>query len=118
PPGGSTAVTTTRAEIHAGANAALGGIGLGVVTITPTAITGTTAPHAPNATNAVVVTNPDTQSGTCECTYGYDASPAPTVRFVSPSSGPATAGTTPTIHGTSFQPGARPATGAVARTGR
>ena len=117
PSAGGTAVTITGTDFQPGANATIGGIGLGGVTITPTAITGTTAPHAPNATNTVVVTNPDTQSGTCACTYGYDASPAPTVSSVSPSSGPATGGTTLTINGTSFQPGASATIGGVALTG-
>src|SRR5438094_3173852 len=60
PSAGGTAVTITGTDFQPGAHATIGGIGLGGGTINPTAITGTTAPHAPNATNAVVVTNPDT----------------------------------------------------------
>src|SRR5207245_1632924 len=75
PSAGGTVVTITGTDFQPGANATIGGIGLGGVTITPTAITGTTAPHAPNATNTGVVTNPDTQSASCTCTYTYMAVP-------------------------------------------
>src|SRR5438105_1850672 len=60
------------------------------VTTTSTAITGTTGAHAAG-TASVVVTNPDTQSGTCGCTYQYlvvpvisnvHASPNPTTATI------------------------------------
>src|SRR5207245_10601505 len=62
---GGTAVTITGTDFQAGASATIGGVALSTQSVTATAITGTTAPHAPNATNTVVVANPDTQSGTC-----------------------------------------------------
>ena len=117
PSAGGTVVTITGTDFQPGANATIGGVTLSSTTVTTTAISGTTGPHTPNATNSVVVTNPDTQSGTCTCTYSYDASPAPTVSSVSPTSGPTTGGTTVTISGTSFQAGASATVGGVALTG-
>ena len=117
PSAGGTAVTITGTDFQPGANATLGGVALSGATVTSTAISGTTGPHAPNATNSVVVTNPDTQSGACACTYSYDASPAPTVSSVTPTSGATTGGTTVTISGASFQAGATATVGGVALTG-
>lgn len=66
----------------------------------------------------VVVTNPDGQSGTLA--GGYTVTfPAPAVVSVSPSSGPATGGTSVTVTGSNFQSGAtvlfgsKPATNVV-----
>jgi hypothetical protein len=117
PSAGGTAVTITGTDFQAGATATIGGVALGGVTVTATTISGTTGPHAPNTTNAVVVTNADTQSGTCACTYSYDPSPAPTVTSISPTSGPTRGGTTVTISGTAFQTGAIATVGGVALTG-
>ena len=79
-------------------------------------LTGTTGPHAPAPTNAVVVTNPDTQSASCTCSYSYDASAAPSVSSISPASGPTTGGTAVTISGANFQSGATATVGGVALT--
>ena len=117
PSAGGTAVTITGTSFQAGAGATIGGVALGGVTVTATTISGTTGPHAPNATNAVVVTNPDTQSGSCACTYSYDPSAAPAVTAISPASGPTQGGTAVTITGTSFQAGASATVGGVALTG-
>src|SRR5207248_4564910 len=104
-------------DFQPGASATIGGAALSGATVTATSLNGTTGPHAPNTTNSVVVTNPDTQSGTCACTYGYDASPAPTVTSVSPASGSSNGGTTVTIGGSDFQSGATATVGGVALTG-
>ena len=109
-------MTISGTDFQAGASATIGGVALTGVTVTATTINGTTAPHAPNATNSITVTNPDTQSGTCACTYSYDASSAPTVGSISPASGPTTGGTTVTIGGSDFQSGATATVGGVALT--
>src|SRR5712691_2807221 len=117
PSAGGTAVTITGTDFQGGATATIGGEALGGVTVTATTLSGTTGPHAPNATNAVVVTNADTQSGTCTYTYAYDPSPAPTVTSISPASGPTRGGTTVPISGLDFQAGAIATVGGVALTG-
>jgi len=81
-----------------------GGSALTVATIAATSITGTTTAHAAGSVN-VVVTNTDTQSGTCTGCFTYLA-PAPTVSSLAPTSGPAVGGTSVTITGTNFQSGA------------
>src|SRR5205814_4616145 len=109
-----TLVTITGA-FHAGATAAIGGVALSGVTVTSdTVLSGTTGAHAPGSGNAVVVTNPDQQSGTCTCTYTYDPSPAPSVTSISPVNGPSAGSTAVTITGTDFQPGATATIGGVA----
>src|SRR3989442_11451378 len=100
PSAGGMAVTITGTDFPGGASATIGGVAVGGVTVTTTTISGTTGPHAPNATNAVVVTNADTQSGTCTCTYAYDPSPAPTVTSLFPLRGPPRGGTPWTISAT------------------
>ena len=117
PSAGGTVVTISGTDFQSGATATIGGAALASVTVTATTISGTTGPHAPNAASAVVVTNPDTQSGACACTYSYDPSPAPTVTSISPASGPTRGGTTVTISGFDFQAGAIATVGGVALTG-
>src|SRR5438552_1879821 len=117
PSAGATVVTITGTDFQPGANATIGGVTLSSTTVTTTATSATTGPHTPHATHSVVVTNPDTQSGTCTCTYSYDASPAPTVSSVSPTSGPTTGGTPATISGTSFQAGASTTAGSLKGVG-
>ena len=72
PTSGGTAVTITGSNFRAGATAAIGGVALTDLSVTDTTVTGTTGAHAANPTSAVVVTNPDTQSATCSCTFTYD----------------------------------------------
>ena len=117
PSAGGTAMTITGTDFQPGANAMIGGVALTGVTVTATAISGTTGPHAPNPTNAVVITNPDTQSATCTCTYSYDPSNAPTVSSIAPQSGATIGGTSVTIAGADFQPGATASLGGVPLTG-
>src|SRR5213078_1282616 len=97
---GGTAVTISGAGFQTGATVSLGGARLTVATINATTITGTTTAHAAGAVN-VIVTNPDTQSGTCSGCFTYVA-PAPTVASVAPNSGAAAGGTSVTITGTGF----------------
>jgi hypothetical protein len=76
-----------------------------VVVVSASQITATTAAHAAGAVN-VVVTNPDTQTGTLTNGFTYTSPTAPTVTDVSPSSGPAAGGTAVTLTGTNFVTGA------------
>jgi hypothetical protein len=64
PTAGGTAVTITGTDFVSGATVTLGGTAAtGVTVVNDTTITATTAAHAVGAVD-VVVTNPDTQSGT------------------------------------------------------
>src|SRR5207249_8393866 len=84
-----------------------------VVVVSATQITATTPAHAAGAVN-VVVTNPDTQSGSL--TNGFTYVAAPTVTTVSPSSGPTAGGTGVTITGTNFATGATDTLGGAGAT--
>src|SRR5207245_1950875 len=54
---GGTVVTITGTAFQSGATATIGGVALGGVSVlSDTTLTGTTGPHAPAPTNAVVVT--------------------------------------------------------------
>jgi hypothetical protein len=110
-------VTITGSNFQAGATAAIGGVALTGLSVTDATINGTIGAHAANPTSAVVVTNPDTQSTTCACTFSYDLANPPTVSSVSPASGPSSGGTTVTITGSNFQVGATAAIGGVLLTG-
>src|SRR2546422_5125294 len=104
PAAGGTSVTITGTNFVSGATVTLGGTpATSVVVASSTQITATTAAHAAGAVN-VVVTNPDTQTGSL--TNGYTYVAAPTVSGVSPGSGPAAGGTSVTITGTNFVSGA------------
>src|SRR5216684_963955 len=103
---GGTAVTITGTNFVTGATVTFGGTGAtNVVVVSATQITATTAAHAAGAVN-VVVTNPDTQTGTLTNGFTYTSASAPTVTSVSPSSGAAAGGTAVTITGTNFVTGA------------
>src|SRR5260370_526215 len=103
-------------ERRAGGGGAVGGGGAEkVVVVRATQIRATTAAHAAGAVN-VVVTNPDTQSGTLTNGYTYTSASAPTVTSVSPSSGAAAGGTAVTITGTNFVTGATATFGGTGAT--
>ncbi len=116
PAGGGTAVTITGTGFLSGATVSLGGTAAtGVVVSGSTMISATTAAHATGAVN-VVVTNPDSQSGTLTNGYTY-GNPAPTVSSIAPNTGPAGGGTAVTITGTGFLSGATVSLGGTAATG-
>ena len=116
PASGGTPVTITGSGFQAGATVSLGGTAAtGVSVSSSTTITATTAAHAAGTVN-VVVTNPDSQSGTLPSGYSY-GNPAPTVSSITPSSGPASGGTPVTITGSGFQAGATVSLGGTAATG-
>jgi hypothetical protein len=71
PTAGGTAVTITGTDFVSGATVTFGGTAAtGVTVVNATTITATTAAHAVGAVD-VVVTNPDTQSGTLTDGYVY-----------------------------------------------
>jgi len=112
---GGTAVTIAGTGFQSGATASLGGAAVTVSTVSATSITGTTSPHAAGAVT-LIVTNPDTQIGTCVVCFTYVAPPPPTVTSVTPNSGPSAGGTSVTIAGSGFQVGATVAFGGSALT--
>ena len=74
--GGGTAVTLAGANFTSGATVTFGGTAAtNVVVVNPTQITATTPAHAAGTVN-VVVTNPDTQSGTLTNGFTYTATVA------------------------------------------
>jgi hypothetical protein len=73
----------------------------------------TPAATSPGAVN-IVVTNPDTQSGSCAGCYTY--LDAPTVTSVNPNNGPTAGGTSITITGTNFASGATVTVGGTGAT--
>src|SRR5207247_955069 len=106
PIAGGSSVTVAGTGFQTGATVSFGGSALPVSTVTETSITGTTTAHAAGAVG-VVVTNPDTQSGTCSGCFTYAGpTPPPSVTSVSPNNGPTSGGTAITIAGTDFQSGA------------
>ena len=114
PLAGGTVVTITGTGFQSGATVTFGGVAATSVTFgSATQITATSPAHAAGAVD-VVVTNPDTQTGTL--TAGYLYANAPTVLSVNPTSGPLAGGTVVTITGTGFQSGATVKFGGVAAT--
>jgi RHS repeat-associated protein len=114
PASGGTSVTITGTNFISGATVKFGTTtATGVTFVSSTSLTATTP--AGSGTVNVVVTNPDTQIGTK--TTGYTYNPAPTVTTVSPSSGPASGGTSVTITGTNFVSGATVKFGTTSATG-
>ena len=81
-----------------------------VVFASATQLTAKTSVHAAGSVD-VVVTNPDTQTGTLVAGYVYLASPAPTVSAVTPTVGSKAGGAAVSITGTGFLEGATVAFG-------
>jgi alpha-tubulin suppressor-like RCC1 family protein len=104
PAAGNTSVTITGSNFQPGATVAFGSHLATVVTpSTATAINVMTP--AGTGVVSVTVTNPDGQFSALANAYTYVA-PAPTIASISPGSGPAAGGTSVTITGGNFQPGA------------
>ncbi len=113
---GGTAVTIAGTNFVSGATVTFGGTAAtNVIVVGATQITATTPAHAAGAVN-VVVTNPDTQTGTQTNGYTYVSASAPTVTSVTPNNGVATGGTAVTIAGTNFVSGATVSFGGTAAT--
>lgn len=96
---GGQALTITGTSFITGALVSIGGTSCPVSAVTATSITCTTAAKVSGLYD-VVVTNPDSQTGTRASAYSYVN--APTVTSVSPATGSTLGGTTITITGTNF----------------
>lgn len=104
--GGGTSVTLTGTGFASGATVTLGGTNAAAVQfVSATQLTVTTPPRTAGPV-AVVVRNPDTQTGTMANGYTFAVAPAPTVASASPKEGPLAGGTTVTLTGTGFLAGA------------
>jgi hypothetical protein len=115
PIAGGTNVTVSGSNFVTGATVTIGGTAATSVTVVnATTITATTPAHAAGAV-AVVVTNPDAQSGTLANGFTY-LGPAPGVTSVTPSSGPIAGGTSITVSGSNFVTGATMTIGGTAAT--
>jgi hypothetical protein len=114
PLAGGSAVVITGAGFQAGLTVSFGGFSAAIVSVTATSLTVTTPAHAAGPVD-VVVTNPDGQSTTAAVAFTYR--PAPAVASVAPPSGPARGGTTLTVTGAGFVPGATVTVGGVNAAG-
>ncbi|HEY7446050.1 MAG TPA: IPT/TIG domain-containing protein [Vicinamibacterales bacterium] len=119
--GGGTTVTIKGANFASGAIVRFGTTAATAVTVVnSTSITARTPAHVAGVV-AVVVTNPNKQSGTRANAFAYAApaapppslSPPPTVSGVTPNTGSTRGGTTVTISGANFVPGATVTFGGV-----
>src|SRR5207247_74622 len=110
---GGTAVTVNGSGFGAGATVSFGGSALTVSTVSATSISGTTTAHAAGVVD-VVVTNPDSQTGTCSGCFSYVA--APSVSSVTPNSGPSAGGTSVPVPASRFYSGATVSFGGSALT--
>ncbi len=116
PLAGGTGVTINGTGFASGATVTIGGAAAAAVTwLNSTSITATTPP-GPAGAGDVVVTNPDTQTGSLPGGFMFTAAPAPTVLRLSPASGPAAGGTAVRIKGTGFATGANVTIGGTAAT--
>ncbi len=112
---GGTAVTITGSGFVSGATVSFGGLAASSVTVVnATTITATTPAQSTSGAKAILVSNPDTQSGGLSGAYTYTPLAAPTVSSISPISGPAAGGTTVTLVGTGFVSGVSVTIGGVA----
>ena len=115
PSSGGTAVSITGTGFLAGSTVNFGGtVATGVTVVSSTSITAMTPAHAAGVVN-VVVTNAEEQSGTL--TNGFTYNPAPAVTAIAPNNGTPAGGTSVTVTGTSFLPGATLSLGGTPATG-
>lgn len=114
--GGGTPVTLTGTNFASGAAVTFGGTAASSIQfVSSTQLLAATPAKSAGAV-AVVVTNPDTQTGTLASGYTYAAAAAPAVTSVSPKEGSFTGGAV-TITGTGFLAGATVSFGGTAGTG-
>ena len=99
-----TTLTITGTGFMTGATITVGGTACTVPTVVSSTSMTCVAPTSTAGLKALVVTNPDTQTGTLSNSYTYNA--VPTITSVSPANGPTSGGTTITITGTGFLTGA------------
>ena len=101
---GGNSIVLNGTGFNAGAGVVLGGTTCtNIKVLTTTQISCTTPAHAPGIFD-VTVTNPDLQSAVL--TNGFTFYAPPTLTDIAPASGPLTGGTSLTLTGASFRPGA------------
>jgi hypothetical protein len=112
---GGTTVTISGLNFAAGAVVTIGGVAATSATVvSSTTITAVAGAHAAGAADVVVIQGD--QSSTLAAAFTYVTLPPPTVSSVFPSAGSSAGGTTVTITGTNFAPGATVTVGGVAAT--
>src|SRR4029077_11489870 len=105
PTSAGTSVTVNGSNFHAGATVLFGGVTASSVTVSgATQIQAVTPVHIAGTID-VTVRNSDSQSSVLSNGFAYNVL-TPTMVTVSPNTGPATGGTTVTLTGTNFHPGA------------
>ena len=115
---GGLAVTITGTGFVAGATVTIGGAAATNVSVSSATSVNATTPARSAGAADIVVTNPDGQSGRLTAGFNYQvpASDPPAVAAVAPSSGPAAGGTSVSITGSGFAPGAAVAFGTMPAT--
>ena len=106
-PAGGTNIDIAGTGFIAGATVDLGGSSCSVIFESPTLITCTTSAHALGTVD-VMVTNPapGNLAGTLSNGYAYQTAPAPSIAWITPTSGAIAGGTVLTINGSDFVAGA------------
>ncbi|MCY1078835.1 IPT/TIG domain-containing protein [Archangium lansingense] len=113
---GGTVVTLSGSGFAPGASVTFGGVAAPVVEVaSPSSLTATTPAHAAGRVD-ITVTNPDGQEATLPGAFTYEAAPLPVLSSVSPTAGPPGGGTSVTLRGSGFAPGATVRFGGVAAT--
>ncbi|PTL79262.1 IPT/TIG domain-containing protein [Vitiosangium sp. GDMCC 1.1324] len=113
---GGTVVTLSGSGFAPGARVTFGGVAAPVVEVaSPSSLTATTPAHVAGRVD-VTVTNPDGQGATLAGAFTYEAAPPPVLSSVSPAAGPSSGGTSVTLRGSGFAPGATVRFGGVAAT--
>lgn len=108
PTTGGTAVTINGTDFVSGCTVTIGGVSCtSVVFVSSTQVTAVTGPLASVGAKDVVVTNPDTGTGTLAAAFTYTAV-VPHLTSISPSQGPAAGGTIVTLTGIGFSSGGAP----------
>lgn len=122
PTAGGTVISISGVNFNAGSTVTVGGNGcINVTVISTTTITCATPAHAAGVVD-VTVNRRVSGSATATGAFTYTSSPpppppSPTITRIAPPSGTAAGGTTFTITGTNFQPGATISFGGAAATG-
>ncbi len=106
PLAGGTTVNVIGSQFMNGARVTIGGISCDSITFNSSTSLTCVTPAGSAGAKAVVVTNPDAQSATLANGFTYSNGMAPTISTVTPNSGPLAGGTTITIIGSGFIPGA------------
>jgi hypothetical protein len=115
PATGGTSVTVTGTDLAGASAVSFGGVPATSVSVTDaTHLTATSPAGSLGAVDVSVTTSSGTSDATGSDLFTYVA--APTVTRIAPSSGPVTGGTTVTITGTGFRPGATVSVGGHAAT--